>query len=115
MLSELVDKLTRYIQLKAELIKLQLMARMAKVLSQLIVIGLVLLFGFFLLFFLSFALGSFLNKVLESPFLGHLIVAGGYLLSLIILLLLVRSGNIQSWIESGIVKMEEQQTEDEND
>ena len=114
MLSGIINRLTEYFKLKAEQIKLEVMARVAGVLSQVLVFSLVAFLGLFLIFFLSFALGSYLNEILESQYQGHLIVSGAYFLLLIIIILLARTGKIQGWLESAILKMDEDNDEGED-
>ncbi len=111
-IGDIVEKITEYIQIKTELIKLKVIGHVSRVLSNVIAIALIGVIAFFFFFFLSFSLGSYLNSLLESEFLGHLIVAGFYLLLIIIIFLLVKTGKIQSWLENLILKIAEQE-EDE--
>ncbi len=109
---DIVEKITEYIQIKTELIKLKVIGHVSKLLANVIAMVTIGIVAFFFFFFLSFSLGSYLNVLLESEFLGHLIVAGFYLLLIIIIFLMVKTGKIQGWLESIILKIAEQE-EDE--
>ena len=104
---KVIDTIVEFIEVKAEQIKLRIITRVAKLLSGVIAFSMVAILGFFCLFFLSFALAVILNSTLNSPYLGYLIIAGAYLLVIIIILTLVKKRVIQRWIESAIVKLEE--------
>lgn len=113
MIQGIFDKIGSYLKIKVQQIKLDLIAHVSKLLSHVIALLLLSLFGFFLLFFLSFTLGVFLNEVLCSPYYGFLIVAGIYFILFFILALLAKSGRIQQWIENLIVKASDNLEEDE--
>lgn len=115
MLSGVINRLTEYVKLKAEQVKLEVMARMASVLSQVLVFSLMAFLGLFLIFFLSFALGSYLNELMSSQYLGHLIVAGAYFIVLLIIGLLAKTGKIQNWLETIILKAGETEEDDEDE
>jgi hypothetical protein len=113
MIVALIERIKEYVKLKIEQIKLELVGHVARLMSQLIVVGLLITLGLFLVFFLSFALGAFLNEVLESNYFGFLIMAAAYFLGFIALILLAKSGRIQGWIETAIIKASDQLEEDE--
>ena len=109
-----VDRLQEYFKVKAELIKLEVMAQVAKLLSHVIVFSVMGFLALFVVFFLSFGLGVYLNEVLSSSFWGYLIVSGVYLIGFMIVGLLGRSGKIQEVIERLLIKLNDQ-IEDEDD
>ena len=112
-LGDTVDKLKDYIEIKAEQMKLNLLAQVSKVSASVVAVSTILLFTFFLVFFLSFGLSNLLNDLLNSSYLGFFIIAGFYLLLVVIMLVLMKSGKIQRWIEALILNST--QTEDEED
>ena len=106
-INKLVDKLSEYIRLKGEKIKLDIIGQVSKLLAHFVAfltMGLVFLF---LLVFLSFALSAFLNAILESPHYGYLIVGGIYLFILIIIITLLRTNKLQGWLETFFVNLSE--------
>lgn len=111
---DIIDKIKEYIEVKTEQIKLMALARLAKVFSGILTLSIILLIGFFLLFFLSFALAYVLNDALGSTHLGFFLICGFYLLIIIIMLILSRKGIIQGWFESLILNISEG-IEDEDD
>lgn len=115
MLSEVIRSIREYLRLKAEQIKLEVMARTAKIMSHLIVFSMMIFMGLFLVFFLSFAFGTYLNVVFDNPYAGHLSVAGVYLLGLIIIGILAKTGRIQRMFETLIIRMNDQLDMDEEE
>jgi type VI protein secretion system component VasK len=103
-INQLIDKLTELIKLKGEQLKLEAMSYLARFLAVTIVISVISLIAFFLIFFLALTLAVYLNGVLESQFLGYLIVSGIILIKLIISIFLLKSGKMQKWIETMIIK-----------
>lgn len=111
---DIVEKITEYIQIKTELIKLKVIEYVSRILANVIALVFIGMIVFFFLFFISFALGAYLNVVTQSEFLGYLIVAGAYLLLIIIIFLLAKTGKIQGWFENLILKIAEQEDEQED-
>ena len=107
-INDIVEKITEYIQVKTELIKLKIIGQISRLLANVLALGFIAMIAFFFLFFLSFGFGSYLNTVLDSNFFGHLIVAGCYLLLMLVIFLLMKSGKIQGWIENLILTITEQ-------
>ena len=103
----LIDKLTEYLKLKGEQLKLEVMAQVAKVLAHVITFFLVAFVGLFFGFFIMITLAVFLNDVLDSEYLGYLIVSGALLLKLIIIVMMLRTGKVQRWLEALILKIGE--------
>ena len=116
MIAGLIERIKEYIKLKIEQIKLEMVGHVARLMSHLIVVFLLIVLGLFMILFLSFALGALLNEVLESNYLGYLIIAGLYLLAVLILAFLSKSGKAQEWIESAIINASNKlQEEEENE
>jgi hypothetical protein len=111
---DIIEKITEYIQIKTELIKLKLVGYISRVLANVLAFVFIAIIAFFFIFFLSFSLGSYLNTYFESEYLGHLVVTGFYLLLIIIIFLLAKTGKIQSWLENLILKIAEQEDEQED-
>lgn len=108
MLATLINKISEYIKVKGQQIKLEVISHMSKLLSHVLVVSFLCLLGLFLVLFLSFGLSAYLNEVLESTFLGYFVTGGIYLLVLIIIALLAKAGKIQQWIEKLILKASEE-------
>ncbi|GJM62357.1 MULTISPECIES: phage holin family protein [Persicobacter] len=112
-IESLVSNLTGYVESRIELAKLQVGEQAAWVLSRaLISIVLIFLFGLFFLF-ATIALGYFLNAVLNSVYLGFVIIAGFYLL-IIVLIAALRAkiiNTIMNWFYEIMETMEEETNE----
>lgn len=113
MISDVLDNISEYIQIKGEKIKLQVMAKMASFLGAFIAFLMLLIVGVFFVVFLSIALAIYLNGVLESAYYGYLIVAGIYFIKLILLVALVRTRKFQKWLEIIFLKYSENTESDE--
>lgn len=113
-IGETISKLKEYVDVKTEQIKLIVLARVSSILSNVISLSIILLFSFFLIFFLSFAIANLLNEIFESLYLGYFLISSFYLLIIIIVLILAKRGIIQGWIESLIVNNSEKEDEAED-
>jgi hypothetical protein len=113
MLSKLINRITEYIKVKGQQIKLEVISHMSKLLSHVLVVSFLVLLGLFLILFLSFGLSAYLNEVLESTFLGYFVTGGIYLFVLIVIALLAKAGKVQRWIEKMILKASDEIEDDE--
>lgn len=86
-LDTLIENITGYLEAKVALVKMEVREEVAGVLSRGLVMMMVAMVGFLFVLFAGLALSLYLNTVLESQFLGYLIVAGGFGLILAILLI----------------------------
>lgn len=83
------------------------MSNLARTVAYVIIGFLIALFVFFLAFFLGLALAAYLNQVLESNYLGYLIVAGIVLIKMIVVLILMKTGHLHMKLEAIILKVSE--------
>ena len=113
LINNLLDKLSAYVQLKGEKIKLDIIAQVSKLLAHFVAFLLVFLVGFFFFIFGSIALGAFLNQLLESVYYGYLILTGFYLVMLILIFLLIRTKKIQKLLEDFFINLSENLNQDE--
>lgn len=110
---KVIDNIVEFVEIKTEQIKLRIIARVAKMLSGVIAVALLGFFSLFFIFFLSFAFAQLINFWMGSIYWGYLIIASLYLLVIIVIFLLVKSGKLQKAIENLIVKLEEAKYEQE--
>lgn len=107
LINNVVDKLTEYFHVRIDKIKLDLIAQVSKILASFMAFILIGVVGLFFFIFGSIALGAFLNEVLESTYLGYLILCGFYLVMLIIIFILVKTKVIQRWMEALFLSLSE--------
>ena len=110
---KVIDNIVEFIEIKVERIKLRIIARVARMLSGVIALSMLGLFSMYFLFFLSFSFAEMINIGLDSTYLGYLIIAGVYLLIILLIIFLVKTQKLQKWIEALIVKLEETKYEQE--
>ena len=111
LVNNLLEKISEYLRVRGEKLKLDLITQFSKILAQLIALICFGIIFIFLFIFLSLALSAYLNVLLESPHLGYLILAGIYLLLLGGLFILLKSNKIQNWLEAlfiGLTDVEEE-------
>ncbi|MEM0938624.1 MAG: phage holin family protein [Bacteroidota bacterium] len=114
LISDTIDKIIQYVELKGEKLKLKAIIHLAKALSGAISLTFVLVITFFFLFFLSFAFAHLINSYLCSSYLGFFIISAFYLVIVVIVLILVKRKVIQEWFESLILKIDEGARDEDN-
>lgn len=113
LVNKILDRISDYFRLKLEKMKLELIAQVSRLLAHFIAFLFIGLIAFFFFTFLSLALGAFLNQLLQSPYLGYLIVAGIYLLVLILVFYLLKTRRLQNWLEIAFLQFSESLSEQE--
>ncbi len=98
----LLERIESYSKTTIDLIKLKAVDKLAKIVSNVVYGVLLSLFSFFFLIILNLALAFWLGDLLGKVYLGFLIVAGFYVL-LIIILVLFKKQIIKSPITNTIV------------
>lgn len=101
-LDALIRSVSGYIEARVDLIKLEIREEVTRHLSRLMVSLTGLLLAFSALGFLSITLALMLNEVLESAYLGFLIIGGSYLL--IALLIFIFRESIARSVQAGMKK-----------
>lgn len=86
-LDKLVEKLTKFIEIKLEIYELKVKEQLVIIISSFAILALIVSFGLFMIFFGSLAFGFYLNGVFESKFIGFLIVTLLYFVICIALIL----------------------------
>jgi len=84
---DLVNHPGYYIRMEVERIKASAQEKLTEVISKLVILVAIGLVALFVLMFLSVTVGLLLNDVLDSSYLGFLIVTGFYVLVLVLLFL----------------------------
>jgi hypothetical protein len=89
-ITDLIDSIRRYFDLRLTLVKLEIMEKTARIIS--LIIAAVFLLTLFLLFliFISFAAALWVGELLQNQAMGYLCVAGFYFFVGILVLLLRR-------------------------
>ena len=77
-IDNLMENLTGYAEARLELFKLEIREDVAKMLSKAIIYGILAIFGFLFLIFVSIGMAQFLNNFFSHPYVGSWIVAGVY-------------------------------------
>lgn len=113
LINNLLDKISSYIQVRGEKLKLDIIAQVSKLLAHFVAFLLIGLVGFFFFIFGSIALGAYLNQVLESVYYGYLILAGFYLILMGVIYLMIRTKKIQKWMEAFFINLSENVNIDE--
>ena len=72
----LVDNLYKYVQTNIEITKVEIQEKIEDTIKKLGLIAILTIISILFLIFLLITLSSFLNEILESQYLGYLIVTG---------------------------------------
>lgn len=109
----IIENLTGLIEARVELAKLEVKEEVAKVGAKIVA---AIVFSFLLIMiiiFLSISVGALLNSVLESMFLGYVIVTGFYLLVLVLLIVFKAHIWLQQKLEGVLIDFVDTTKEDE--
>lgn len=116
-ISKLKEAVSDYLKVKFELFKLDITEHLSNILAQVIAYVVILLMAWLVIGFLSLGIASLLNELLDSQFLGELIVSGFYLIILLIVYAFLKSGKLKAAFEKMIMEnvpeKESTKTEDE--
>ena len=103
-ITELFNNIVEFFEIKVQELKLKTIQTTSQVLAILILIITISSLAFLFVLFSSFALGTLFNELLDSQYLGFLIVAGIYLLLIITIVILFQRNIINKWLQSLILK-----------
>ena len=113
--SEFIQNISDFIEVKTERIKLRLISKVATASSVALSISLFAIAIFFVVFFLSFGLAYLINDALNSSYLGFLILAGFHCIVITIVFILFKRKIIQSFFESLLIKLMENEEDESED
>ena len=110
-LDKLKDALSGYLKVKIELLKLDITEHISKVLSKVIAFLIIFLIALFVIGFAGMALANYLNDLWGNSFGGYLVLSGIFLIILLTVLYLLKSGKFKDALESAIVGEEGEENE----
>jgi uncharacterized membrane protein YqjE len=105
-LDKLINTLTGYIETRIELLKIDAKESLSVVVTKIVTLSLISVVGIFILFFLFMGLSGLLNQLLESQYLGYLIVAGFF--GLVLLAIVALKEKIGERIRARVSEIEEE-------
>ncbi len=112
-LESIVDKFADYFEKRMDLFKIQLMDEIAERSSKLVSAFILLSLMLIVVFLLNMTLALWLNHLLESEYLGFLILTGFYFL-LFLVVYLMRS-KITTWIYAAQMKAVQKNVTEKNE
>ncbi|MEJ0030978.1 MAG: phage holin family protein [Bacteroidota bacterium] len=74
-LDGIISNLTGYVETRVALVKIEIREEVAAILSRGLMIMIMFMIGFLFILFVSLGLAQYLNTLLESQFVGYMIVA----------------------------------------
>lgn len=114
-ITKLKEALSDYVKVKLELFKIDMTEQISHVLAQVIAYIVILLISTLVILFVSMGMAFLINQQLDSEYLGFLIVAGAYLLILLGVLYLLKSGKLKMFFEDKMLETIEQQKKEASD
>ena len=112
-IDSIIDNLTALIEARLELAKLELKEEAAKLGARIIASIVFVFLLVMIVVFLNFSLATWLNYMLDSIYLGYVIVTGFYLVVLGLLIVFKTRIWLQNKIETLLMESEETNQEDE--
>ncbi len=105
---EIIDGLTEntqaFVKTNVKLVQLEVYERTTNLISSGINLSIIVILVLFILFFLNFGIAQFIGEQLGRPSFGYMIVAGFYLLALLVFLLIRKSWKKKNTIKNAILK-----------
>jgi uncharacterized membrane protein len=111
----LVETVTDYAKVRIDLLKVDLIERISGLAALIITFLIIFMLGLFLMAFASLTFGSFLNEVMESSYLGYLIITVFYVILLTIVVFVLKSGKLQGFLETIVAESMQTSEEDEQE
>lgn len=109
-IDRLIDHLVGFIETRLEILKLDFKEESVRVVAIILTIAVKVLFGTLFFIFFSVALGLYLNQILESAYLGFVILAGFFFLLWMSVLIIRRT----SWYNALIASITDRIVKDSN-
>ena len=109
-IDRLIDHLVGFIETRLEILKLDFKEESVRVVAIILTIAVKVLFGTLFFIFFSVALGLYLNQILESAYLGFVILAGFFFLLWMSVLIIRRT----SWYNALIASITDRIVTDSN-
>lgn len=110
--SSIVDKLTEFIEIKAEQVRLKLISGGSGVFAFILTGLLVTILAVFFVLFLGVAFAELINYYMDSRHVGYFVIAGIFLFFTILSILLFKTNKLRSWIEH--ILMDQKNTDGED-
>ena len=104
-LDSLIDHFARFIELKIELIKIEMQESLSRAIGQLLIAMMAALFICFAILMISIGAAEVLNQYFQSIWLGYFMIAGIYLVCFILLILLKSPLKLEEKIEQRITNL----------
>ncbi|NQW26836.1 MAG: phage holin family protein [Flammeovirgaceae bacterium] len=101
----LIDKIIEFVKLKGDQIKVELIGKLAKFLAYVMTLMVIFFLLLLFFFFLSMAISEVLNHYLGSQYLGYFVVSGFFFVTILIFVILLRSGKMHQVFKEIIVDM----------
>lgn len=114
-IGKLKETFTEYIRVKFELFKLDLTEHLSNVLAQMIAYLVILIISGLVVTFLSIALAHYLNTYFQNESIGYLIVAGIYLLLLMLVFYFLKSGKLKAFFEAKLMENISKETSNDDE
>ena len=99
-INKLKETLSAYVKIKLDLFKLDLTEHLSKILAKVIAFLIIFFMATLVFAYAGFALANYLNTIFENTYGGYLVISGFFLILLLIILYLLNSGKLKSFLES---------------
>ncbi|MCV9387910.1 phage holin family protein [Reichenbachiella ulvae] len=114
-ITKLKEALSDYVKVKLELFKIDMTEQISHVLAQVIAYIVILLIATLVILFVSMGMAFLINEQLESEYLGFLVVAATYLIVLLFVFYLLRSGKMKLFFEDKMLESIQKNKKEKSD
>ncbi len=105
-IDQFIDAISKYIKVRLDIVKNEMADQLSAVIAGVFALILVLFFLGIFCFFLSFGFAIYLNEVINSNFLGYIVVSFVYFILFIIVIRLAKSGKLKEVIKESFLEDE---------
>ena len=106
-IDKLIESITSYLKIRFDIMKIDLIEKVSSSIANVISNSVLFIILLFVLAFASLTIGSILNSVLESQYLGYAIITGFYLIIYCFIYYIAKSGKLKSFLERELWKEKE--------
>ena len=103
-IDKLIESITSYLKIRFDIMKIDLIEKISSSIAHVISSFFLFFILLFVLAFASLTIGSILNTILESQYLGYAIITGFYIIIYSIIYFIAKSGKLKNFLEKELLK-----------
>lgn len=109
-IDKLIESITSYLKIRFDIMKIDLIEKISSSIAHVIASFILFFILLFVLAFASLTIGSVLNTILESQYLGYAIITGFYIIIYSIIYFIAKSGKLKNFLEKELLKEKDEKS-----